>query len=147
MKPQYKNTIKTLALTGLLAIIAGCNSGDNHKNSSWGDYKNPVKTKLAYSVERSDYIASVTNASQYVPGVITGARLQKTQSDITLKYKNGTNIIGKAHYLGTYDIGDNSARPVAKDWKLIEASGIQGKVDDELLDYIAEETYHLSGPI
>ena len=82
-----------------------------------------------------------------MPGVITGARLQKTQSDITLKYKNGTNIIGKAHYLGTYDIGDNSARPVAKDWKLIEASGIQGKVDDELLDYIAEETYHLSGPI
>lgn len=147
MKSQYKNLIKTLALTGLLAIITSCSVEKKHNNSSWGDYENPVKTKLAYSVERSNYIARVTNTSQYVPGVITGARLQKIQSDINVEYKDGTNVIGEAHYLGTYNIGDNSVIPVARNWKLLDTKGMKKQMDDEMLNDMAEETYHLTGPL
>ncbi len=158
-----KKIVKTIALAGLAAIMAGCSVENKHDDirlfrpykSAITEYEearlkeseNPRKTELAYTVERPNFIANVTNASQYVPQPTTGYQLQKTQSNVEMTYKDGTNVVGKAHYLGTYNIRDQSIRPIAQDWKLVSSNGQQNQIDSKTLDYIAEESNHLTGPM
>jgi hypothetical protein len=160
---KIKNIIKIIALTGLTAVLAGCSVENKNNNpllfrpykSAIAEYeearlkelKNPRKTELAYTVEMPNYIANVTNASQYFPQPITGYRLQKIHSDIEIKYKEGTNFVGKAHYLGTYNPRNHSMWSLAEDWKLVSSNGIQKKIDNKTLDYLAEEANHLTGPM
>ncbi len=158
-----KNVTKTLALTGTIGLLAGCSLENKHDDirlfrpnkSVIAEYeearlkesKNPRKTELAYIVERPNFIANVTNASQYVPQPITGYQLQKTHSHIEITYKDRTNLVGKAHYLGTYNFRNHSISPLADDWKLVRSNGVQQQIDNKTLDYLAEEANHLTGPL